>query len=144
MTSRLVAAALVALLASGCFSVRGRFGAPISTPEVERIEQGVTTREQITAWFGPPNAFYRPSLLELILGGGNGVQTPIFTVTEDVYSYRYIESHARLWLIPIFVLRANAKTRSQSLTVFFNEDGTVRYYGYRLDEPGDVLGEDTP
>jgi hypothetical protein len=142
LSRRLILAGLVALVASGCFSVRGRFGAPISAPEVERIERNVTTREQITAWFGPPNAFYRPGLLELILGGENGTQSPISTVTEDVYSYRYIESHARLWLLPIFVLRASAKTRSQSLTVFFNEDGTVRYYGYRLDEPGDVLGED--
>ncbi len=56
-----LAVALLALLASsGCFSLSGRCGAPIPLERVLEIRAGETTREQITAWFGPPSALPRP------------------------------------------------------------------------------------
>ena len=64
------ALALVAL-ASGCFSFSGSFGAPIPVDYLDRIEPGRTTRGEITAWFGPPSAFARPGLLDLVLASGH-------------------------------------------------------------------------
>ena len=132
---------LIAVLSSGCFSLTGHFGAPIPVNRVSDIRDGVTTREDITAWFGPPSAFYRPSLVDLITASGEGIEAPIAPVIEDVYSYRYIETRARVWIIPIVMLRARATTQTQSLTVFFDDAGMVRYYGYREDGPdGEIRG----
>lgn len=136
--SRLAGAMLVAALASGCFSFDGSFGEPIATEHLESIEPGRTTRAEITAWFGPPSAYARPGLLDLILAD-DGAQ-PQRPVVVDVYSYRHVESHVRVAVIPLILLRARAETRSEALTVFFDEDGVVRYYGYRLDTPDTVIG----
>ncbi len=137
--AHLVVALLVSVSASGCFSFRGSFGAPIPTQHLDSIEPGRTTRGEITAWFGPPSTFARPGLLDLILADDSGrqQQTPL---VEEVYSYRYVESRVRIVVVPIILLRARAETRSEALTVFFDADGVVRYYGYRLDEPDTVIG----
>jgi hypothetical protein len=132
---------LLTALSTGCFSVRGSFGAKIPVEWLERIEPGRTTRAEITAWFGPPSAFSRPGLLDLITGNDDGVEEPR-PVIEDVYSYRYVESRLRVLLIPLVALRATATTRAESLAVFFDEHGVVRYYGYRLDSPDTAIGDD--
>ena len=137
---RRLAALLVAALASGCFSLSGSFGAPIPVERLERIEPGRTTRGEITAWFGPPSAFARPGLLDLILLNDGSVEELRAPLIEDVYSYRYVESRVRVLLIPLILLRARAATQAESLTVFFDADGVVRYYGYRLDAPDAVIG----
>ena len=131
---------LAAVASSGCFSFTGHFGAPIPMTRVSDIREGVTTRVDITAWFGPPSAFYRPSLVDLITANGEDIEAPIAPVIEDVYSYRYIESRVRIWIIPIVMLGARATTQTQSLTVFFDEAGVVRYYGYREDGPDGEIG----
>jgi outer membrane protein assembly factor BamE (lipoprotein component of BamABCDE complex) len=136
---RLLAALAVSALASGCFSFSGSFGAPIPREHLERIEPGRTTRAEITAWFGPPSAFARPGLLDLILANDGSDQAPTLVI-EDVYSYRYIESRVRVTAIPIVMLRARAVTQSEALTVFFDAEGVVRYYGYRLDAPDTIIG----
>jgi len=132
---------LIVVLSSGCFSFTGHFGAPIPVTRVNDIREGVTTRADITAWFGPPSAFYRPSLVDLITARGEDIEAPNAPIIEDVYSYRYIENRARIWIIPIVMLRARATTQTQSLAVFFDEAGVVRYYGYREDGPdGEIRG----
>ncbi len=132
---------LVAGASSGCFSFTGHFGAPIPVTRVSDIRDGVTTREDITAWFGPPSAFYRPSLVDLITASGEDIEAPNAPIIEDVYSYRYIESRVRIWIIPIVMLGARATTQTQSLAVFFDDTGVVRYYGYREDGPdGEIRG----
>lgn len=135
---RWIAPLTLAALLSGCFSIHGSFGARIPTEHLEQIEPGTTTRSEITAWFGPPSAFARPGLLDLIVG--NGVAEEPRPVIEDVYSYRFVESRARVLVIPLITLRANAVTRAESLVVFFDERGVVRYFGYRLDTPDAELG----
>ena len=138
--ARILAALLVAATASGCFSLSGSFGAPIPVARLELIEPGRTTRGEITAWFGPPSAFARPGLLDLILANGGSLEEPRAPLIEDVYSYRYVESRVRVLLIPLILVRARAATQAESLTVFFDADGVVRYYGYRLDAPGSMIG----
>ena len=133
-------AAPIALACAGCFSMTGSFGAPIPLEHIDQIEPGVTTRDQITAWFGPPSAFYRPGLLELITGDGGEAEVASAPLTHDVYSYRYVESHVRVLVIPLFVLRARGTSRMDSLTVFFDDNGRVIDHGFRRDTPGEEIG----
>jgi hypothetical protein len=137
---KIAAIMLVAFASSGCFSISGSFGAPIPASRVVEIRDGETTREQITAWFGPPSAFFKPGLLDLILADGSEVETASAPVVEDVYSYRYIESRVRLAIVPLVALRARATTRTESLIVFFDENGLVRYHGFRRDDPDEEIG----
>ena len=129
----LVALLLFALTRAGCFSMSGHFGTAIPEHRVAEIESGKTTREEITAWFGPPSAFYKPSLLELILTSIDEDEASA-RIVEDVYSYRFIETRVRVAVVPLIALWARATTRTQSLAVFFGDDGTVLYYGYRVDD----------
>lgn len=139
--SRPAIAGLVALACTGCFTVSGHFGAPIPVERVAAIEPGQTTREEITAWFGPPSGFYQPGLLDLLTGDGEAASAP---VTEAVYSYRYVESRVRVLIVPFVALRARGTTQADTLTVFFDGDGRVRYHGYRRDAPGEELGASGP
>jgi hypothetical protein len=138
--AKLVAVLIASVASSGCFSVGGRFGAPIPQERLLEIRAGETTREQITAWFGPPSAFFKPGLLELIFADGSEVEAPSAPVVEDVYSYRYIETRVRIAIVPLVLLRARATTQSESLIVFFDENGVVRYHGFRHDHPGNEIG----
>ena len=138
--AKLAVALLAVLAGSGCFSLSGRFGAPIPQERVLEIRAGETTREQITAWFGPPSAFFKPGLLELILADSSDVEAASAPVMEDVYSYRYIETRVRIAIVPLVLLRARAVTQTESLIVFFDESGVVRYHGFRHDGAGDEIG----
>ena len=129
----LVALVLLALAGAGCFSMSGHFGTAIPEERVAEIQSGETTREEITGWFGPPSAFYKPSLLELILASIDEDEATA-RIVEDVYSYRFIETRVRVAVVPLIALWARATTRTQSLAVFFDDDGRVLYYGYRVDD----------
>lgn len=139
-TAQLVALLVASVASTGCFSLSGHFGAPIPQERVVEIRAGETTREQITAWFGPPSAFFKPGLLELILADGSEVEAPSAPVVEDVYSYRYIETRVRIAIVPLILLRARATTQTESLIVFFDENGVVSYHGFRRDGPGSEIG----
>ncbi len=140
LPARLGAALLATLASSGCFSLSGHFGAPIPQAHVVEIRDGVTTRDQIIQWFGPPSAFFKPSLLDLIFANVEDMETPSAPLVEDVYSYRYIETRVRVAIVPLLALHTRAKTRTASLTLFFDEAGVVRYHGYRYDDSDDELG----
>lgn len=55
---------LALLLLSGC--VVGRFseGSELPVAQIAQIDPGVTTKQQILAWFGPPQNYTEGSLLE--------------------------------------------------------------------------------
>lgn len=128
-----VGATLLALLCCGCISFSGEFGTRISPDAVSRVRDGETTREEITSWFGPPSAFYSPTFLDVILGDQEDIESngPIL---DDVYTYRYIENDSRLFFIPILFARIEAVGTSETLVVFFDENGRVEYHAYRRDE----------
>jgi hypothetical protein len=119
---------------TGCFTVRGEFGSPVPEARLGAIRDGVTTREEIIAWFGPPSAFFKPGLLDLILEGEPEFGGPVAPIVEDVYTYRYIETQAQLFVIPIFYARVTSADAGTTLTVFFDELGVVRYHAFRRDD----------
>jgi hypothetical protein len=54
---------------------------------------------------------------------------------NDVYTYRYIENKTTLFFIPILVAVFDTVAVSETLTVFFDASGRVRYHAYRRDVP---------
>ncbi len=128
-------AILLGALSSGCISFSGSFGSEIPVENIPQIQDGLTTREQITSWFGPPSAFYKPSLLDVIFENEEDIMKPQPALLDDVYTYRYVETRSRLFFIPILVGIFDAVAVSETLTVFFDETGKVKYHAYRRDDP---------
>ena len=91
---------LPALALSGCISFSGHFGTKIRVENIPRIENGVTTREQVMSWFGPPSAFFNPTFLDVIFESEEEIIGPGAAVLNDVYTYRYIENKTTNLLRP--------------------------------------------
>lgn len=131
----LAAALLVGLVCSGCLSFSGRFGTPIPTHAIQKIRPGETTRAEVHAWFGPPSALYNPTFLDIVRQTEGEIADTAGPILDDVYTYRFIQNESTVWFIPIFYLSADARATSETLTIFFDEQGRVRYHAYRLDDP---------
>ena len=132
----LVVLLLVCLATTGCINFTGTFGTPIATEHLSKIVDGETTRAQITLWFGPPSAFYNPTMLDVVLEDDDDVTGSAAPILNDVYTYRFIENDSSLFFIPIFYARLTAEAASETLTIFFDERGVVKYHAYRKDLPG--------
>jgi hypothetical protein len=130
-----LAAILLGALSCGCISFSGSFGTEIPVESIPQIQDGLTTREQITSWFGPPSAFYKPSLLDVMFENEEDIMKPQPALLDDVYTYRYVETRSRLFFIPVLVAIFDAVAVSETLTVFFDETGKVKYHAYRRDDP---------
>jgi hypothetical protein len=133
---RTLGAILLAVMLSGCISFTGHFGTKIRVEHIPKIEDGATTREEIMSWFGPPSAFFNPSFLDLILGDEEEMTDTETALLNDVYSYRYIENESTLFFIPILFGIFDAVAVSETLIVFFDEEGRVEYHAYRRDVAG--------
>lgn len=121
------------LVGSGCVSLSGEFGTRIAVENLSRIRDGQTTRAEIVAWFGPPSAFYNPTFLDIIRGDIEGSETPA-AVLDDVYTYRFIENSTKVFFVPILFATIDAAATAETLTVFFDEEGRVKYHAYRRDQ----------
>jgi hypothetical protein len=124
---------LLALGATGCITLTGEFGTEISVENLARIREGETTREEILEWFGPPSGFFNPTVLDLITEDVAALETPLPQV-NDVFSYRFIVNDTSMVLIPIFLGRVELGATFETLTVFFDPEGRVKYHAYRRDE----------
>ena len=128
-------AVLLGAVLSGCISFSGHFGTEIRVEHIPRIEEGVTTREEVMSWFGPPSAFFNPTFLDVILGEEDEMMDSEAGLLNDVFTYRYIENKTTLFFIPIFFGVFDTVAVSETLTIFFDENGRVRYHAYRRDVP---------
>ncbi|NNL64942.1 MAG: hypothetical protein HKP30_01740 [Myxococcales bacterium] len=133
--ARRMLALAAALGTTGCISVSGHFGSKIPVEWIDRIEPGKTTRVEIASWFGPPSAFYNPTVFDLIFDSQDEVTAPERPLLNDVYTYRYIENEARVFFVPILFAFAEGEALAETLTIFFDENGVVEYHAYRRDAP---------
>ena len=128
-------AVLLGAVLSGCISFSGHFGTEIRVEHIPRIEEGVTTREEVMSWFGPPSAFFNPTFLDVILGEEDEIMDSEAGLLNDVFTYRYIENKSTLLFVPILVGFIDTVAVSETLTIFFDENGRVKYHAYRRDVP---------
>lgn len=132
----LAVGALLALLAAGpgCLVAQYREGNPVPLDQVDRIRPGVTTKEEVLAWFGPPQNYTNASLLEQLVASDEVPPgtTPPYRFS-DVLAYQIHHGEVRGLLLLLFN-RIDVRMRSDHLVVFFDEDDVVRYYGVRRAE----------
>ncbi len=131
----LLLSAALGMLCSGCISFSGKFGTPIPAERIQDIRDGATTRAEIHAWFGPPSALYNPTFLDVVLEDEDDITASSGPILDDVYTYRFIQNDSTLWFVPIFFASLEARASTETLTIFFDPQGRVRYHAYRRDGP---------
>jgi hypothetical protein len=125
---------LLFLCCSGCYVSTFHYGTPIATDLLPDVQDGKTTRAEVFDKFGPPAAFYRPELIDLIFENEDLQPIP-GRVDDDIYTYQYVTTQVKIFFLPILFLHFNTESVSDTLVVFFDEKGVVRYHAFRHDDP---------
>jgi hypothetical protein len=119
------------LFLSSCLRANFIEGTHIDTKEVQLIRPGVTTREEILRWFGPPTEFANPSTLKVILNQFDlSTDAVLNHPFEDAFTYEFIQGKSRILFLLLFN-KVDIDIKSDVLIVFFDEEGVVKYYAYR-------------
>jgi hypothetical protein len=133
--ARILLAAALSLPAGGCMIARYTEGYPIARDRVADIQRGVTTREQILAWFGPPRGYTSDTVLRSLVAepeNSDGFLDP--SRLPDVLAYEFAEGEARGVLLLLFNY-VRARVDSDRLVVFFDDEDRVLYYGFHERAP---------
>ena len=101
---------LCPLLMTGCASV----GTEIKTSDVEQLQKGTTTKDQVIQMFGQPDTTYFDKDGRLVYSYAASKMSP------TVYSF-----------IPIInIVHNEYKMKNQMLVIMFSKDGLVEEYSF--------------
>lgn len=131
----LALAALALALAPGCVMGRLYEGNSVRFEQLERLVPGETTRSQVLEWFGPPDDFSDPRIVESVLQASDLLPPEAVRIQfSDVLSYRYDEGKLRAVVLILFN-HVDLRIRSDKVVIFFDQDDRVRYWGWRRETP---------
>lgn len=127
---RIVGMWLVSLSLLGCAIGRYYGGSRIPEDRIKDIRPGVTTRQEILDWFGPPQNYLSPTLLNQILREYEVAGEPLTNYPfANILSYEFDRGNFKLLLLVLFNY-VEAEFKSDHLVIFFDENGRVEYYGF--------------
>ncbi len=121
---------LFLLFSPGC--VVGRYYESPNTiaEKVKDIKPGITTKEEIIEWFGPPRNYMSPTVFNKILRDLDLTGEPLGTFPfANILSYQYDQANLRALVLVLFNY-AEAKVKSDHLVIFLDENERVKYYGF--------------
>jgi hypothetical protein len=120
----------LSFICTGCIVGRYYEGPNIVAERVRDIKPGVTTKEEIIAWFGPPQNYLSPTVFNKILQDLDITGEPLGTFPfANILSYQYDQANIRALVLVLFNY-AEAKVKSDHLVVFLDENERVKYYGF--------------
>ena len=118
------------LLVSGCVVGRDYEGPQISPEKIREIKPGITTREEIISWFGPPQNYISPTVFNEILREMDVTREPLTNYPfANILSYQYNRGNIRAIVLVLFNF-VEAKVKSDHLVIFLDENDRVKYYGF--------------
>jgi hypothetical protein len=118
------------LLLTGCIIGRYYEGPKISEEKIKEIKPGVTTKEEIISWFGPPQSYISPTIFNQILRELDMTREPINTYFfANILSYQYNQGNIR-GLVLILFNYIEGKVKSDHLVIFLDDNDRVKYYGF--------------
>jgi hypothetical protein len=121
---------LLSLISTGCIVGRYYEGPNIIAEKVKDIKPGVTTKEEIIEWFGPPQNYMSPTVFNKILRDLDITGEPLGTFPfANILSYQYDQANIRALVLVLFNY-AEAKIKSDHLVIFLDENERVKYYGF--------------
>jgi len=120
----------LALLLTGCVVGRYYEGPQISGEKIREIQPGVTTKEEIIRWFGPPQNYISPTVFNEILRELDVTREPLTHYPfANILSYQYNRGNIRAIVLVLFNF-VEAKVKSDHLVIFLDENDRVKYYGF--------------
>ena len=127
---KILGVGLVSLTLVGCAIGRYYSGSRIPEDRIKDIQPGVTTRQEILDWFGPPQNYLSPTLLNQILREYEMTQEPLSNYPfANILSYEFSRGNFKLLLLILFNY-VEAEVKSDHLVIFFDENERVKYYGF--------------
>ena len=122
---------LLLLCSTGCFVGRYYEGPEVLAEKVKDIKPGITTKEEIIDWFGPPRNYISPTVFNRTLRKLEVTGEPLTTYPfANILSYQYDRGNIRALILILFNY-AEAKVKSDHLVIFLDENERVKYYGFR-------------
>ena len=119
------------LFSTGCVVGRYYEGPNIIAEKVKDIKPGITTKEEIIEWFGPPQNYMTPTVFNKILRDLEVTGEPLTNYPfANILSYQYDQGNIRALILVLFNY-AEAKVKSDHLVIFLDENERVQYYGFR-------------
>lgn len=110
----------------------GRYyeGPKIPPEKIKDIKPGITTKEEILGWFGPPQNYISPTIFNQILRELDMTREPINTYFfANILSYQYNQGNIR-GLVLILFNYIEGKVKSDHLVIFLDDHDRVKYYGF--------------
>lgn len=115
---------------AGCAIGRYYGGSKVAEERIKDIKPGVTTRQEILEWFGPPQNYLSPTLLNQILREFEVTQEPLTNYPfANILTYQYDRTNFRGVILILFNY-VEAEVKSDHLVIFFDENERVKYYGF--------------
>ena len=120
----------LAFFAARCVVGRYSEGPIIPAEKIKDIKPGVTTKEEIISWFGPPQNYISPTVFNEILRELDMTREPLTTYPfANILSYQYNQGKVRALVLILFNY-IEGKVKSDHLVIFFDENDRVKYYGF--------------
>jgi hypothetical protein len=122
---------MLSLFSAGCIVGRYYEGPKMLAERIEDIKPGITTKEEIIEWFGPPRNYMSPTVFNKVLRDLEVTGEPLTTYPfANILSYQYDQGNIRALVLVLFNY-AEAKVKSDHLVIFLDENERVKYYGFR-------------
>ena len=112
--------------------VIGRYyeGPLISQEKIKEIKPGVTTKEEIISWFGPPQNYISPTVFNEILREMDVTREPLTNYPfANILSYQYNRGNIQAIVLILFNF-IDATVKSDHLVIFLDDLERVKYYGF--------------
>jgi hypothetical protein len=112
--------------------VIGRYyeGPQLSQEKINEIQPGVTTKEEIITWFGPPQNYMSPTFFNEVMREMEVTGDPLTNYPfANILSYQYNRSNVRAIILILFNY-VEAKANSDHLVIFLDDNDRVMYYGF--------------
>lgn len=117
------------LLLGGCIQARLVEGRPIAKEHVDRLEIGVTTRQQVLDWFGAPQSFTDLDVLHRMLQETGYVPADVLEAPyADVLVFQLTRADID-GMILIVYSEFDVRVSTDRLIVFFDDTDRVLAWG---------------
>jgi hypothetical protein len=127
---KIVGLLFLSLLLSSCIVGRYYEGPNIPEEKIKQIKPGITTKEEIVSWFGPPQNYLSPTIFNQILRELDVTREPLnYYPFANILSYQFNQGNVRAVVLILFNY-IEGKVKSDHLVIFIDEQDKVQYYGF--------------
>jgi len=130
LSLQMIGVLCLSIFFTGCVIGRYYEGPKISAEKIKDIKPGVTTKEEIVSWFGPPQNYISTTVFNQILQELDVTREPLNVYPfANILSYQYNRGNIRAVVLILFNF-IEGKVKSDHLVIFLDDNDKVKYYGF--------------